>query len=117
MQSLIGILFCLLVIWHWYNEDNAVLVFIVAIAILYGIYGLWFDDLLVPNRHSVKGEMHLSGQAALTMFGAIIAGCLATILYYYDEKYNSPLSWLFSKCFIGVGVLLFFLAVFFHYST
>lgn len=78
----------------------------------YGAFGLLFDDLYVPGRHS-KG-MHFHGFSAITMFAAFICAALvllSVIVDHYDKRNNEMRYQIFGIYMRWIGWALFISAI------
>lgn len=79
--------------------------------IVYGTYGLYIDDITIPSK---RGSVHLSGQAAWFLYGAMLcaaANLVAVVVDHFDRR-NNELSYLhFSAATQWLGWALFIAAL------
>lgn len=79
---------------RWERNTN---IFLSAIILVYGIYGLWMDDIIVPGRHG--NNSHLHGEPAILMFAAMccaVLNMLSVVVDHYDRRNNAILYRIFA---------------------
>ncbi|MFO1446910.1 MAG: hypothetical protein U1F61_01935 [Opitutaceae bacterium] len=65
--------------------------------LMYGLFGIWNDDLFMPGKYTGSGStggVHFRGIAAWLMFGALacpVVWLLTRIVYHYDRRNNEEI--------------------------
>jgi hypothetical protein len=82
--------------------------------IIYGLIGLWLDDLYMPGKRG-RG-LHFHGLAAQILFAAFVSGCcnlLSVVVDHYDRRNNETNYRLFAQVtsILGLGLLVAALVV------
>ncbi len=81
------------------------------VLIVYGLFGLWRDDLYVPGK---RGGMHFHSLSAWVMYGAMLFGAAhlaAVVVDHYDRRDNEVRYQSFGEFSKIAGWTLFVLAM------
>jgi NADPH-dependent 2,4-dienoyl-CoA reductase/sulfur reductase-like enzyme len=97
---------------RWWNG------FLSLLLLGYGAYGLSVDDIYIPGKRG--NGTHFHGIAACIVFSAMVtaaANLISVIVDHYDRRNNETNYRLFSRVTQGIGIALFFAAMFVQCSS